>query len=84
MMRGILSVATLVSVVLFPWLYTALLALAAATVEPFVPLAAGLLLDTLYYVPYGGALPLGTIVGGMVTIIASVVHSRLRPGMIGR
>ncbi len=83
MMRGVLTLATLVSVVLFPWPLTALLALAGASIEPLLPLSAGLLTDTLYYTPHTAALPLFTLYGAVITTLAFFVRSRLGAGSIG-
>ncbi len=80
--NGILTVSTMVSVVLFPWPLSALLALAAAFLEPFVPLAAGLFADTLYYVPGSGTWPLFTLYGLVCSSIAVLVRSQLRTGTI--
>lgn len=83
-MRGILTAATFISVIAFPWPFAAALAIATASLEPLVPLAAGLFAETLYYVPHDAALPVYTICGAALTIISSVVHSRLRAGTIGQ
>lgn len=80
--NGISTVATFVSVMLFPWPLTALLAFAASFFEPLVPFAAGLFADTLYYVPRAGTLPAFTLYGLALSIIAVVVHSQLRTGII--
>lgn len=82
MMRGALTFFAFVSVIFFPWPFTALLALVAAFTEPLVPLAVGLFADTLYYVPSAHAWPLLTLGGAVVTIIAVLVRSRLRAGTI--
>lgn len=84
MMRGILTLSTLASVILFPWPLSVLLALASAIVEPLVPLAVGIFADTLYYTPQARALPLFTICGAVVTIIAFLVRSQLSKGIIRR
>ncbi|MEK7114201.1 MAG: hypothetical protein AAB850_01490 [Patescibacteria group bacterium] len=78
MMRGLLTMATFISVVLFPWPLTAFLAIVSAFFEPFVPLAVGLFADTLYYLPREGAWPLSTLFGAGITVIALFVRSRLR------
>lgn len=82
-MRGTLTVLTFVSTVFLPWPLTALLALAASVFEPLVPLAAGLFVDTLYYTPLSGALPIFTFYGALVTAAAFLVRSRLKTGIIG-
>lgn len=83
MMRGTLTLLSLVSTVFFPWPLTALLALASSLLEPLVPLAAGLLADTLYYTPHAGALPLFTLYGALATAFAFFVRSRLSKSIIG-
>jgi hypothetical protein len=82
MMRGSLTVLAFISVILFPWPLTVLLALAASVYVPLVPLAAGLFYDTLYYAPQAGLLPLFTIFGALVSAIAIFVRSRLSEGII--
>ena len=84
MMRGALIVSTLVSVIFFPWPFTVLLAFAAAFTEPLMPLAAGLFADTLYYAPLGHVVPLATLAGAVVTLMALFVRSQLRTGIIKR
>lgn len=80
MIRAILVIATLVSVILFPWPMSVFLALAAATVEPLTPFAAGILADTLYYIPAGHQIPLFSLCGAVTTLITIAVRSRLRTG----
>ncbi len=84
MMRGLLTIGTFISAVLFPWPLTAALALAAALFEPLVPLAAGLFVDTLYYAPAAHTLPLFALFGAVATALAFFVRSRLEPGIIDR
>ncbi len=79
MIRPVMTGLTLGSVMLFPWPAAAVLALMSAVVEPLVPLAAGILADALYYVPQAHSYPLFTLFGMLVTLISSVVRSRLRP-----
>lgn len=83
MMRGITTVASLVSIVAFPWPLSVGLVLIAACFEPLVPLAAGIFADGLYYVPQGGSFPyLATVSGAIVTLVAYAVRSRLKTGSI--
>ena len=82
MQNGILTIATFVSAVLFPWPLTALLAVITSFFEPLVPLAAGLFVDTLYYVPHAGAFPVFTLYGLLVSGIAVLVRSQLRASII--
>lgn len=80
MMRGILTVASFVSILYFPWPMTVLLALVSTAVEPLLPLVIGLFADTLYYVPSAHTAPFATLVGAIVTAVAFFVRSRLRAG----
>lgn len=82
MMRAALTLLTFVSVIVFPWPFTALLAVAASSLEPLLPLAAGIFTDTLYYSPQAAALPFFAIGGAIVTAAALLVRSRLRTGPI--
>jgi hypothetical protein len=52
--------------------------------EPLLPLAAGLFVDTLYYMPHGGSVPLFTLIGAFVSVGAFFVRSRLKTSIIGR
>lgn len=75
-MRALLTLCTFISVILLPWPLTTFLAVVSAFLEPFVPLAAGIFADTLYYTPQAG-IPLFTICGALLTISAFFVRSRL-------
>jgi len=77
MIRGVFVISTFISVIIFPWPFTAVLAIAGAFMEPLVPLAVGLFADTLYYMPHAGY-PYFTLWGAVATVIACVVQSRLR------
>lgn len=80
-----LTLFTLISVIFFPWPLAAFFALASALFVPLLPLAAGIFADTLYYVPWsGGTVPLFTLFGVTVTMIAIFVRSRLKAGIIMR
>lgn len=83
MMRGILTVGTLLSAIFFPWPVTAVFALLVSFSEPLVPLAAGIFIDTLHYVPGQGEWPLSALFGAVVTILAFFVRGRLKAGSIG-
>lgn len=82
MIRGVLTLSTLVSVVLFPWLFTAVLAIVSAFWEPLVPLGAGIFADALYYTPHVQAFPLFTLAGAACTATAFFVRSRLRASIM--
>jgi len=84
MIRRVFTFFSFVSVIFFPWPFTVLLVLVSSCTEPLVPLAVGIFADTLYYAPSVGTLPLFTLYGAVVTIIAFFVRSRLRTGIIKR
>ena len=81
---GLLTLSALASAALFPWPFTALLALAVSLGEPLVPLAVGIVIDTLYYTPQAQVLPLFTICGALTTVVIFLVRSRLETSTIGR
>ena len=84
MTRAVLTITTFLSVVFFPWKFTAILAVAASLKEPLVPLAAGILTDVLYYTPQVHAVPLFTIYGAIFTSIAFALRTWTRTGIIGK
>ena len=80
--NGALTVSTFVSVIFFPWPLSVLLALVVSFFEPLVPLAAGIFADTLYYAPQAG-IPVFTLYGLALSVIAGAVRSRLSASIIG-
>ena len=82
MIRLFLTFLTLVSLLFFPWPFPVVIALVFSPFIPFLPLAAGLFADTLYYTPKTEALPLFTLYGALATSIALLVRSRLNAGII--
>jgi len=82
MIRPLLALLTFFSVLFFPWLFSAILALVFSPFLPFLPLAAGLFADTLYYTPKTGILPLFTLCGALATGIAFLVRNRLSASII--
>jgi hypothetical protein len=80
MKSGILTIASFISALFFPWPYTAVIAVGAAVFEPLVPLAVGLFVDILYYSPVTSTLPLFTLGGAVVSIVAYIVRTRVRAG----
>ena len=82
-MRGTLTVFTFISVVLFPWPLTVMLALVSSFFVPLLPLAVGLFADTLYYAPQANAFPLYTFFGALATGAAFFVRNRLQTSSIG-
>jgi len=83
MIRGLGTLLTFISTILFPWPFTVFLALGMSSVEPLVPLATGLFADTLYYTPSAGGFPLFTLYGAVVTALSFFVRSRLKASIIG-
>jgi len=83
MMRGMLTIAPFISVILFPWPITAALVIVASFFVPLAPLAVGLFADALYYVPQTGTVPWCTLFGIVATGFALFVRRRLRAGSIG-
>jgi len=84
MIRPFLAVFTFVSLLFFPWPFSAVLALVSLLFIPLLPLAAGIVADSLFYTPNIGALPLFTLYGAIATGIAFFVRSRLSAGIIGK
>ena len=82
MMRGTLTFFTLVSVVFFPWPFAATLAVVSVFAEPLVPFAAGIFADTFYYTSHANTLPLFTLYGAAVTLVAFIVRNRLRASIM--
>lgn len=70
-----LVVSACASLLLFPWMVTAVLALLAAVFVPLLPLALGMLADALYLPPH--AWPLATLAGLIATLAAFLVRRRL-------
>ena len=79
-MRLPLILLVFVSLLFFPWPFSAFIALVSSFFVPFLPLAAGLFADTLYYTPKTEVIPLLTLYGALVTGIALFVRSRLSAG----
>ena len=81
-MRGVFTLGSFISVVFFPWICTILVTFVAAFFEPLVPVAVGIFADTLYYTPTAAVVPLYTILGALLTIIALFVRTRLWTGTL--
>ncbi|MFH1178130.1 MAG: hypothetical protein V1711_00170 [bacterium] len=84
MMRGMLTILSFISVMLFPWPLTAIIVLVSSFSIPLLPLSVGIFADTLYYTPQANILPLCSIFGAIATGAAFFVRSRLRTSNIGR
>lgn len=80
--NGILTVATFLSALLFPWPLTAALAIVTSFFEPLVPLAVGIFADALYYSPASGGLPMSTIYGLSMSLLAILVRRWLSASII--
>lgn len=80
-MRALGTLGVFVSMVMFPWPFTAIFAIGMSLCEPLVPLAAGLGMDVLYYTTKSG-LPLFTICGALATVCAILVRLRLKTSII--
>lgn len=74
-------VVTCLSVFVFPWPLACVLATFLSVVEPLLPLTTGLLIDTLYYSLHSG-LPIFSICGALMTVLAYLVRTRLRASII--
>lgn len=79
-MRGVFTFCTLAGTILFPWPLTVVLVLGMAFLEPLLPLAAGIIFDSLYFTSPAQTLPIATLYGAGISFFACVVHSRLRKG----
>jgi len=82
MTRFLITILTFVSLLFFPWPFSAVLALVSSLSMPFLPLAAGIFADTLYCAPSTGMLPFFIFYGAMATCIALFVRSRLSSDII--
>ncbi len=77
MIRALYTVFAFLSPLFAPWPMAAGLALIGAAKEPWLPLAVGVLLDTLYYARGADSLPLYTLIGLIATIVAYLLRSYL-------
>ncbi len=84
MIRGTGIILTFISAIFFPWLFTVFLVLGVSIFEPLTPLAVGVFVDAVYYIPNTGVFLLFTIYGLVVTVIMFLVRSRLKTGIIGK
>jgi hypothetical protein len=82
MMHKLGVVLTCVSAVIFPWPFSVLLALCFAIFEPWLPLAAGIILETLYFSPANGLIPFFALGGAAATFFSFFVRSRLGTSII--
>lgn len=73
MTKAFALIVALLSPLLFPTVIVVILVAGAALILPPVGLIAGVLTDSLYHTP-GQSAPLGTLIGGAITLIAYGVH----------
>lgn len=81
-MRFLLTIFVFISLLFFPWPFSAILTIGSSFFIPFLPLAAGIFADTLYYTHKTEAVPFLTIYGAITTGIALFVRSQLSSDII--
>lgn len=73
----------LLSPFFFPWpIAVALLAIVSIRV-PLVALLGGVLIDVLYFVPSVAVLPLGSVLGALGFVIATLSHDFMKARIMG-
>jgi hypothetical protein len=79
---GTATIFILFSTVMLPWIFTSIIALFLASLEPLIPFAIGIIFDILYFAPGSSAFPLFTLCGLVATGVAFFVRERLRASII--
>lgn len=74
MLRLTALILAIIGIFAFPWPLAAAFVVIASLFVPPVALIAGVLFDTLYYVPGAYMVPLYTILGLIAFIICEAVH----------
>jgi uncharacterized membrane protein (UPF0136 family) len=87
MIRSILTLASFLSLFLFPYPYTLLLSFVASLFFPWVSLVVGIIADTVYFVPHppqGGGLsiPYATLFGACASLLALFVRRFMKARII--
>jgi cation transporter-like permease len=82
MIRVLLTVFSLATVIFFPWPFAAAIALMASSIEPLIPLAAGIFADTLYLAPHTSVVPYFSVWGALTTVIVLLVRRWLEASII--
>ena len=82
MIRVVALVLPFISLSLFPWPLTVLLAILAGWYEPLIPVSIGLLADMLYMNASVSCLPVWSLAGVLVSAVTSYVRSQMRTGMM--
>lgn len=67
-------ISALFSPFIFPWYYTATLAVLASWKYPFAALVVGIEFDVLYLPSHSSFVPFGTIIGVVVTVLAFFIQ----------
>ena len=83
-MRASITIASLISAIVFPWSFACAAALAAAFFVPLAPLACGLLADALYYAPHAYPFPLYTVLGAFASAAALLVRRFVETSIMRR
>jgi hypothetical protein len=81
MIRSIFIASALLSPFVFPYPVTILLSSIASFYLPFIGLVVGILSDILYL--EGGKLPLASLIGLSISLIAILVHRFIKARIIG-
>ena len=82
-MKGVLVVAALLSPFLFPFAVTLVLVAAASIVFPPIALISGIVTDLAYYTPGASFLPVASISGLLISVVALFVRRFLKARIIG-
>lgn len=87
MMRALFVLLAFLSLFLFPYPYTVLLSLIASLYLPFAALVVGVLADILYFSPLppssgGLSLPVGTLLGALLSVLALFVRRFVKTRII--
>lgn len=82
MIKGALTILALLSVVALPWQLATVIALAAGTMVPLMPLACGLFAEALYWTPRLSLLPFFALSGALATTLLYFVRGRIKASII--
>ena len=77
----ILGIAFLFSLVALPYVCTVVIAVLLAFLVPATGFAAGVIYDAVYYAP-GAGLPIATISGAILTVVAIIIRRFMRSYLI--
>jgi len=68
----------------FPYPFTLVLSFAASLFVPFVGILIGILTDVLYFVPHVDHIPLASLLGALVSVVAFFVRRFLKARIMGQ